>query len=140
MDSTASQLFFDEGALGAFLDGGETLSRTYTVSDTSKETIIALAWTDPAGVGSYFTTLTNNLNLSVLVNGCTTYVGNRMVDDVSQAIPCGSPMPVIDYRNNVELIVIPPATSGTFTVTISTEEFLPTAGSQSFAMYIWNGQ
>lgn len=71
---------------------------------------IVLAWTDAPGstVGSAYV---NDLNLQLEMNG-TVYRGNNFQQGVSQ------PGGVVDYRNNVEAIMLPAGAQGTASITI----------------------
>lgn len=91
---------------------GQTVTYAGVVGDTSKETRVALAWSDPAAVSD--PALVNNLDLTVNIGG-TVYRGNAFSGGYSVS---GA---VIDSRNNVESVRLPagiPAGT-TFSITVT---------------------
>lgn len=96
----------------AFASVGQSVTYSGVVGDTSKETRVALTWTDPAAVAD--PALVNNLDLSVTIAG-TNYRGNVFASGSSTA---GG---TFDIRNNVESVRLPagiPAGT-TFAITIT---------------------
>lgn len=82
----------------AFGSVGQSVTYTGIVGDTSKETRIALTWTDPPAASD--PALVNNLDLSVTIGGIT-YRGNVFAGGYSTAGGTS------DNRNNVESIRFP---------------------------------
>lgn len=96
----------------AFGTVGQSVTYSGIVGDTSKETRIALVWTDPAAVAD--PALVNNLDLSVTIGG-STYRGNVFSGGNSTT---GG---MADMRNNVESVRFPAGIpAGTpFSITVS---------------------
>lgn len=92
-------------------ESGDRFERSYTVSDTSQPVRITLVWTDPPG-STFGTSHVNNLDLEVELDG-TTYRGNNLDDGVSE--PDGTADPV----DNVEAIVFPAGTDGSFDLDVN---------------------
>ena len=90
-----------------FDSSGDASERSYTVSDTSKPVRVTLVWTDPPGPVFSSTNYVNNLDLQVELGG-ETYRGNNLSGGESQTDGNA------DVANNVEAIVFPAGTSGTF--------------------------
>lgn len=87
-------------------ESGDRFERSYTISDASQPVRITLVWTDPPG-STFGTPHVNNLDLEVELDGAT-YRGNNLDDGVSE--PDGT----ADLVNNVEAIVFPAGTDGSF--------------------------
>lgn len=89
------------------LTQGETRSFTYTVSDRFAPFTAVLAWTDPPAPAGSTKALVNDLDLRVKGPDGKEYLGN---DDRRQGVR--------DDKNNVERVIIPYPTPGTYTVEI----------------------
>jgi subtilase family protein len=134
------QGYLDESSWTSFTGAGQTTSRTLTVYDPSKATIIVLAWSDEPAAAQAATTLVRDLNLEVRLPGnCTIYVGNKLSSTTEYSLPgasCGAKQPP-DTKNNVEMIVIPPNTATTFTVHVTAATWGGTV-PQKFAVFHYN--
>lgn len=138
--SSARHGFLDEASWQSFTGAGQTTSRTFTVNDPSKATVIVLAWTDEPAAAQAPTTLVRDLNLEVrLAGGCTIYVGNKLSSTTEHSLPgasCGTKQ-APDTKNNVEMVVIPPNTATTFTVHVTAATWGGTV-PQKFAVFHYN--
>jgi Subtilase family len=134
------QGYLDEASWTSFTGAGQTTSRTFTVNDSSKPTIIVLAWTDEPAAAQAPTTLVRDLNLEVrLADNCTIYVGNKLNSTTEYSLPgssCGTKQ-AADNKNNVEMVVIPPNTATTFTVQVTVATWGGTT-PQKFAVFHYN--
>ncbi len=150
--------FFDQGHV--FTANGQTWSRTLTLSDRSRDTVITLVWTDRASGGTVSTeeNLVNDLDLRVTYNDGLThaYYGNNYFTSPDSCQRDGyslrDPSPVYDRVNNVERITIRasdiPSSVSTVTVTVSafaitgngTQPMWTTPLQQDFALMAINAR
>jgi len=134
------QGYLDEASWTSFTGAGQTTSRTFTVNDSTKPTIIVLAWSDEPAAAQAPTTLVRDLNLEVrLADNCTIYVGNKLSSTTEYSLPgssCGTKQ-AADNKNNVEMVVIPPNTATTFTVQVTVATWGGTI-PQKFAVFHYN--
>lgn len=95
---------------GTLDDTGATRTEVRNVDDTARPVRVTLAYTDQPGplTGNAFV---NDLDLIVEVGG-QTYAGNAFTAGLS------TPGGIADPRNNVESVVLPAGTSGTYAVTV----------------------
>jgi hypothetical protein len=130
--------YLDESSWTPFTGAGQTRSRTFTVADISKPTVIVLAWTDPPASAGAQVALKRDLDLWYQrpVSPTWYYTGNQMTSD-EWSRQQTSPV-TYDYRNNVEMIVIQPGTVSSFTINITTRTFTGTPAWQSFAIFASN--
>ncbi|MGA7617470.1 MAG: hypothetical protein WBX15_20080 [Thermoanaerobaculia bacterium] len=142
-----TKTYLDEGTLANFTDSGQQRSRTFTVADQSKRTVIVLAWSDFASApGNASPLLTRDLDLEVYFGNCATYWGNYINPSTEQSYAtCIMPSP--ESTNNVELVVVPPYSGSSFTVYVHSKDlgasrpWLPgylTDASQPFAIFALN--
>jgi subtilisin-like proprotein convertase family protein len=117
---------------------GATYTTSGTIASSSQPFRVSLAWTDAPGptTGNAFV---NNLDLEVTVNG-TLYRGN--VFSGANSITGGT----ADTRNNLECVVLPAGTTGSFSVTVRATNIagdgVPGNGDttdQDFALVVYNG-
>mgnify|MGYP002378528896 CR=1 FL=1 len=122
----------------AALTTGQFYSRQITVNPGEGGLKIVLAWTDAPGNPAIERQLVNNLDLLVLAPGGGGYVGNRFAENGvhSERFILASPDEGDPY-NNVEVILIPEATPGTYTIRAYGND-VP-QGPQDFAMFIMKG-
>jgi len=113
----------------AGLTQGSTVDIPVTVTGSSLQLKVTLAWTDaPSAPGIQFA-LVNNLDLQVISPGnADTYLGNVFTGGAS--VTGGS----ADTKNNVEQVHIDAPTPGVWTVRISGTS-IPT-GPQGFALFV----
>lgn len=121
-----------------FTSAGQTRAFTGTITDPAKPFRVTLAWTDPPGSTTAAKALVNDLDLTVAV-GANTYKGN--VFNGATSITGGT----ADTLNNVESVLLPAGTTGSFTVTVTASQIaadgLAPHGStpqQDFALVIYN--
>ncbi len=88
---------------------------------------VVLAWTDPPSSSLAPVNLVNDLDL-VVSGPDGSFLGNRMADGWS--LPGGAP----DRRNNVEVVWLPEATRGEWTVTVAPSQI--TEPDQEFALVV----
>ncbi|KQZ45129.1 S8 family serine peptidase [Duganella sp. Root1480D1] len=103
---------------GAGLKTGQKASQTVKVASTGKTLRIVLAYTDYPG-----TALVNNLNLIVTDPAGKRYVGNQ--GSAANSL-------LLDNTNNVELLHVPKARKGTWTVDVVASNIVH--GPQDFAL------
>jgi serine protease AprX len=104
---------------GQGLKTGDGSTASVTVSTSSKTLRVVMAYTDYPGE-----TLINNLNLFVTAPDGTRYVGNHRAS-ASNAM-------TLDATNNVELVQVPNATKGTWTIDVVASNV--SAGPQDYAI------
>ena len=137
--SGITQTYLDESSWTPFTGAGQSRSRSFTIADTSKRTVVVVAWTDqPATVNPNNTsmpTLVNDLDTEVVVNNSPcVYTGNIMSNELSTA-ECSAV--AYDHWNNVEMIVIPPNSATSFTLYVH-ETTWGGGSTQSFATFAAN--
>lgn len=108
LDNTGRSYVDQTSIIGA---SGTRDSRTYSVVDSSKPVKVTLVWTDAPGFPGLSAAYVNDLNLEVTRNSLT-YKGNNFSGGVS--VTGGS----ADSRNNVERVVLPAGTTGSFTLDV----------------------
>lgn len=122
----------------AALNTGEFFSRQITVNPGEGGLKIVLAWTDPPGNPAVERQLINDLDLLVLAPGGGGFVGNRFGPDGIHSARFAIASPVEgDPYNNVEVILVPDANPGTYTIRAYGTD-VP-SGPQDFAMFIMKG-
>ncbi len=130
----------DEASWMSFTGAGQTTSRMFSIYDSTKATVVVLAWTDEPAAAQAPTTLVRDLDLDVsLPGGCTIYVGNKLSSTTEYSLPgasCGAKQPS-DTKNNVEMVVIPPNTATSFTVKVTVATWGGTT-PQKFAVFYYN--
>lgn len=148
IDPAIEWFFVDTPA--APVSTGQVRSWTRTVSDSTKDIYIVLAWSDPPSdvPGGTQVPLKNDLSLSVEENtsGLPSWQGNNFrenkegVDDgYSHRFTSSGDAVLVDSINNVEAIFIP---KNTFPagqkLTIKVKGANVVQGPQSFSVYGWN--
>ena len=132
-------LYFDNPRIAN--NTGEIWRRRLQVSDTSKPVKIMLAWTDAPGhgLGGPTPALNNDLDLEVVYSG-QTYRGN-----VFGASGWSSPGGLADALHNTEGVLLGPAATGTFEISVKGTDInsdgVPMSGSltdQDFALVCYN--
>ncbi len=135
--SGVTQTYLDENSWTPFTGSGQTRSRTFTVANSSKPTVIVVAWTDHAAAFPCSICLSRDIDLWIQ-SGSWYYTGNKMTtSEVSQQ----QTTPAWDSRNNVEMIVIPPNTLSLFTLNLTTRTYSigwPSWRDQPFAVFASN--
>ena len=139
--SGVTQTYLDESTWTPFTAAGQWRSRAFTIANTSKPTVIVLAWTDePAGINAN-PTLVRDLDAEILFSdGCRGYTGNQMLStEVSRTqgvLDCG--IFTYDALNNTEMIVIPAGAMSSFTLDIYMTTWGFGTGDQRFAVFAAN--
>jgi len=121
-----------------FGNSGETWTFNGSVADPSKPVRIALVYTDaPGAIGT--SPQVNNLDLKVVINGATTYLGNVFTGQYSTTGGAA------DIANNYEGVFLPAGTSGALDITITgfniAGDGIPGSGDatdQDFALVCYN--
>ena len=139
LDGTERE-YLDESAATTLEANGQSVLRSYEVSDPAKPVRITLAWTDPPPATVTGNAFVNDLDLEVSVGG-RSYRGNWLADGVSLA---GGQA---DFRNNVENVVLPASASGRMSVKVVAKTLggdgVPGNGKpldQDFALVVSNAQ
>ena len=115
---------------------GQSYSETFAVQDTGQPVRVTLAFTDAPGPLAGAAQV-NDLNLTV--DAGATYKGNVLAG--GQSVPGGD----ADPRNNVESVLLPAGTSGSFSVQVTAANVAgngvpgnPDATDQDFALVVSN--
>jgi hypothetical protein len=139
LSSQVTQTYLDESSWSPFTGAGQTRTRTFNVSTTSRPTVVVLAWTDEPGnvtLSGSSPVLVRDLDLTVATGSGQAYTGNQM-NSGEQSIAQSSPY-VYDRRNNVEMIVIPPFTLSNFTISVTSASWGFGYANQPFAVFVSN--
>ena len=137
LQASADVLWLDQDDTSP-LNTSQAYSRSYTVEEGDGGFKVALVWTDPAGTPGNALALVNDLDLVVVAPDGSSYVGNLFdLDGLnSYQFPSTETNGWDDY-NNVEVIMIPDATPGTYTIKVYGYE-VPD-GPQDFALAVMKG-
>ena len=120
------------------LNTGEAYSYSYTVEEDDGGFKAVLVWTDPAGNPANSLALVNDLDLVVVAPDGSSYVGNLFdLDGLNSYQFPSTETNGWDANNNVEVIVIPDATPGTYTIKVYGYE-VPD-GPQDYALAVMKG-
>lgn len=135
-DATMKRYVFDQGQ--TFTASGQTWTWSGTVADTTKPLRVAMTYSDAPGATSGNPQV-NNLDLKVVINGTTTYLGNRFTGQWSTT---GG---TADASNNYEAVFLPAGTTGTVDITVTATNIVgdgvPNTGTnkdQDFALVCAN--
>jgi Subtilase family len=138
--SGVTQTYLDEASWTPFTGAGQSRTRQFTIPDVTKQAIIVLAWTDEPGAGGTNPSLVRNLDAEIFFNYCYGYTGN-MMDGNEQSLlqgiySCGSF--AYDQSNNVEMIVVPPNSFSTFSLSVYATTWGGGTHNQKFAVFASN--
>jgi hypothetical protein len=125
---------------------GQTLSYSYNVTDTTVPVKVTLVWSDYPGAPEASKELVNDLDLTVTGPDGRIYYGNKF-DKTGFSTPFSAPDSTqYDRTNNVEVVKINPATTGTIEIDVNgynvPSELLPaneSPGPQPFALVVEGG-
>ncbi|RPH95689.1 hypothetical protein EHM69_03540 [candidate division KSB1 bacterium] len=110
------------------LSSGETNNHTVTVASGTSTLRISLSWMDPSATPLADPALVNDLDLTVVSPGSTTYFPFIL----NPANPSAAATTGIDHRNNSEQIVIANPAAGEWTIHVSSTS-IP-SGPQSYSV------
>jgi hypothetical protein len=134
--SLISAAALDDVALNVTTSGGgPTVTPTATPTKTTTPPTggaplrVTLAWTDYPGEPSAAKALVNDLDLEIIAPNGARYSGNQGVYTSGQCLRDGK----WDACNNVEGIILPQATAGTYTIVVHGAQ-VPQGGKQPFAL------